>query len=82
MRRLALLAVFFLSACAGAEVRPQQCAAAYDLGFRDAIMGLTPQDTLYEPACSRNGARLDLAQYKQGWLDGHFEYENRTPHTE
>lgn len=82
MKRLVLLAVVCLSACAGAEVQPQQCAAAYDLGFRDAIMGLGPQDNIYGPACTRNGARLDLALYRDGWLEGHFQYENRTPHTE
>jgi hypothetical protein len=82
MKRFIFLAVFFLSACAGIEMDPRQCASAYDLGFRDAIMGLIPQDGIYDPACSRKGARLDLAAYRDGWLDGHFEYENRTPHTE
>ena len=81
MRRFVLLAVVFLAACA-VDIEPRQCTAGYDLGFRDAIMGLTPQDTLYEPVCTRKGARLDLALYRQGWLDGHFEVENRTPHTE
>ena len=82
MRRLVFLAVVCLSACAGVEIQPQQCAAAYDLGFRDAIMGLSPQDGLYEPACTGKGSRLDLALYREGWLEGHFQYENRTPHTE
>jgi hypothetical protein len=80
MRLVALLAVFILSACV--SVDPSQCAAGYDLGYRDAIMGLLPQDSLYEPQCSQKGARLDLASYRQGWLDGHFELENRMPHTE
>ena len=82
MRRLALVAVVLLSACAGATVEPGQCTAGYDLGFRDAIMGLTPQDTIYEPMCTGKGARLDVALYRQGWVDGHFEVEKRTPHTE
>jgi hypothetical protein len=82
MRRFVLLAVVFLSGCAGAQIQAAQCGAAYDLGFRDAIMGLTPQDGIYEPACARDGARLDLAAYREGWLEGHFQYENRTPHTE
>jgi hypothetical protein len=82
MKRLVLLAVVFLSACAGAEVQPQQCTAAYDLGFRDAIMGLAPQDNIYGPSCARNSAPFDLALYRDGWLEGHFQYENRTPHTE
>jgi hypothetical protein len=82
MKRFLPLAVVCLSACAGASVDSSQCAAAYELGFRDAIMGLTPQDGNYGPACTRSGARLDLALYREGWLEGHFQYENRTPHTE
>ena len=81
MRLFLLLAVASLAACA-VDVAPGQCAAGYDLGYRDAIMGLRPQDTIYEPVCTGKGARLDLASYRQGWLDGHFEYESRTPHTE
>jgi len=80
MRIAATVAFVFLSGCASVDA--SQCANAYDLGFRDAIMGLTPQDTLYEQGCSRVGARLDLARYKEGWLDGHFEFEKRLPHTE
>lgn len=82
MKRLVFLTLWFLSACAGVDMDSRHCAAAYDLGFRDAIMGLLPQDGLYDPACTRRGTRLDLAAYRSGWLDGHFEYENRTPHTE
>jgi len=82
MKRLVFLAVACLSACAGVQVDARQCAAGYDLGFRDAIMGLTPQGPLYEAPCSRAGAPLDMASYKRGWLDGHFEVDKRTPHTE
>lgn len=82
MRRFVFLAVVSLSACAAADMRPDQCAAPYDLGFRDAIMGLSPQDGVYGPACMRDGGRFDLAGYREGWLEGHFQYENRTPHTE
>lgn len=64
------------------QLDARQCAAGYDLGLRDATMGLTPQDPLYEARCSRNGTRLDAASYKQGWLDGRFELENRMPDTE
>jgi hypothetical protein len=80
MRIAVPLAVVFLSACASVDA--SQCANAYDLGFRDAIMGLTAQDTLYEQGCTRLGTRLDPVRYKEGWLDGHFEYEKRLPHTE
>jgi hypothetical protein len=79
MKRFFLLAVVSLSACAGAQVNPEQCAAPYELGFRDAIMGLNAQDGIYAPAC---GAAFDVAAYREGWLEGHFQYENRTPHTE
>jgi hypothetical protein len=82
MRRLVLLAVISLSACAGVDIEANQCAAAHDLGYRDAIMGLQPQDGLYGPKCVQKGTRLDLAVYRQGWLDGHFDLENRMPHTE
>jgi hypothetical protein len=82
MKRFVPLAVVFLSACAGVDMDARQCAGAYDLGFRDAIMGLVPQDGLYDPACSSKGQRLDLAAYRSGWLDGHFELEKRIPHTE
>jgi hypothetical protein len=82
MRRFLLLAVVSLSACASADIQPQQCGSAYELGFRDAIMGLNPQDLIYAPVCSRTGGRLDVALYRDGWLEGHYQYENRTPHTE
>ena len=82
MRRFLVLAVVSLSACAAADLKTDQCAAPYEVGFRDAIMGLNPQDALYGPACTRNGAPLNLAAYREGWLEGHFQYENRTPHTE
>lgn len=81
MARFTVLAVVFLAACA-VDIEPRQCTAGYDLGFRDAIMGLNPQDLIYEPVCTRKGSRLDPALYRQGWLDGHFEYESRIPHTE
>ncbi|HWI37109.1 MAG TPA: hypothetical protein VNU64_11715 [Burkholderiales bacterium] len=82
MRRFLVLAVVSLSACAAADLKADQCAAPYEVGFRDAIMGLNPQDNLYGAACNRNGAPLNLAAYREGWLEGHFQYENRTPHTE
>jgi hypothetical protein len=82
MRRFVAIAVVSLSACAGTNIDPQQCAAPYEIGFRDAIMGLNPQDGIYTPACARSGARLDMVSYREGWLEGHFQYENRTPHTE
>ena len=77
MLRLALLAVFFLAGCAAID--RGQCASAYDVGWRDGIMGLQPQDNLFGPACERQGASLDRAVYRQGWLDGKHEFDKRTP---
>ena len=82
MRRFLVLAVVSLSACAAADLKADQCAAPYEVGFRDAIMGLNPQDNLYGPTCNRDGAPLNLAAYRDGWVEGDFQYENRTPHTE
>ena len=78
MKLCALLAVAFLTGCA--TVDASQCAGAYDLGFRDAIFGLQRQDGLYEPLCSRQGSRLDVAAYAKGWQEGLYEYESRKIH--
>lgn len=80
MKLAALMAFFFLAGCASLD--NTQCAAAYDTGYRDAIMGLQRQDTVIEPVCTRQGARLDTALYREGWLDGRQEAERRVPHTE
>jgi hypothetical protein len=80
MKLAALVTVLFLAGCASLD--NAQCAAAYDTGYRDAIMGLQRQDTLIEPICTRQGARLDMALYREGWLDGRMEAERRVPHTE
>ena len=77
MARLALLAVFFLAGCASTD--SGQCRNAYDLGYRDAIMGLQRQDHLSGPICERQGAGLDSALYREGWLDGKNELDRRTP---
>jgi hypothetical protein len=82
MRLFIPLAVISLSGCAAAELKPDQCAAPYDIGVRDGVMGLNPQDQLYAPACARNGGALNLASYREGWTEGNFQYVHRTPHTE
>lgn len=82
MKHFFALAVVLLSACAASELKADQCTAPYDTGVRDGIMGLNPQDELYAPACSRNGAPLNLAAYREGWIEGNFQYVTRTPHTE
>jgi len=45
----------------------------YELGFRDAIFGIRPQDATYATQCER----IDLAQYSQGWREGNWEFERR-----
>lgn len=75
-----VLAVTFLTGCA--TVDAAQCGGAYDLGYRDAIMGLQRQDNLYVPLCDQQRVKLDTPQYVEGWLDGRQEYDRRTPHTE
>jgi len=79
MKPLALLAAAFLAGCASVDAN--QCANAYELGFRDAIFGLQRQDNVYGPLCERQNARLDLARYAQGWQEGLYEFEQRTVHS-
>lgn len=74
----AALAVL-LYGCAGmAEV---DCRGAdwYDLGFRDAILGLRPQDAQYTEACAKHGVTVDGTRYVQGWREGKYEADYRNP---
>lgn len=56
-----------------------QCRAAdwYELGYRDALLGLRPQDPVYASQCSRAGIAVDGGAYAQGWLHGTYEYQHR-----
>jgi hypothetical protein len=67
--RLAWLALF-LSGCAATECRT---ADWYDLGFRDAIFSLQPQDNVYAAQCQN----MDTARYVQGWREGKYEADSR-----
>ena len=51
----------------------------YDLGFRDAIFGIQPQDAVYASQCQPSGAKVDVARYAQGWREGRYEADARTP---
>ena len=51
----------------------------YDLGFRDAILALQPQELSYAEACARHGVKIDSARYLQGWTEGRYEAEARHP---
>ena len=78
MKSSILLAVVILTGCASLD--QSACSNAYDTGFRDAIFGLQRQDDLYAPACSRQGTRIDVASYAQGWQEGKYEFERRKMH--
>ena len=71
MKPLVLLAVAILTGCASLDAN--QCANAYDLGFRDAIFGLQRQENTYSSQCGR----LDVARYAQGWQEGKYEADRR-----
>ena len=73
--RTLVLTVASLTGCATIEAN--DCQKAYDVGFRDAIFGLQPQDNVYASLCSAKGARLDLAAYGAGWQEGKYEFDRR-----
>jgi hypothetical protein len=72
-RALIALPVFLIAACAGMGADECRSANWYELGFRDAIFGIRPQDATYATQCER----VDLAQYSQGWREGNWEFERR-----
>ena len=51
-----------------------ECRSAnwYDLGFRDALYGIQPQDLVYAEHCA-----VDAARYAQGWREGRYEFDRR-----
>jgi hypothetical protein len=75
-----LLALTVASLTGCATIDAGECQKSYDVGFRDAIFGLQPQDSLYAPLCGAKGAQLDVAAYTQGWQEGKYEYERRKAH--
>jgi hypothetical protein len=77
--RLLLLPVVLLAGCTGMD--PAGCRQAdwYDLGFRDAIYGLQPQDPVYARQCEPSGVKVDAARYAQGWREGRYEADARVP---
>jgi hypothetical protein len=76
MRPGLLIAVLALAGCAGFDADTCRGADWYDLGFRDAIFGLQPQDEVYAHGCERY-AKLDVARYAQGWREGKWEADQR-----
>ena len=65
--------------CGCARLDPAACRQAdwYDLGFRDAIFGLQPQDQVYAEGCEPQGVKIDMARYGQGWKEGKYEADQR-----
>ena len=77
MRSAVVVLVLILSACAGTESGPCREANWYDVGFRDAIYALQPQDLVYAATCEPHGVKVDMAQYAQGWREGKWEADDR-----
>ena len=75
--RFWLLSAVILSGCAGFDSTACRQADWYDLGFRDAIFGIQPQDPLYVRQCEAHGVRVDVARYSQGWKEGKYEVDAR-----
>jgi hypothetical protein len=74
MRPWVLIALA-LCGCAGLDAEACRRADWYDLGFRDAIFGLQPQDPIYARQCGT----IDAARYLQGWREGKWEADARVP---
>ena len=70
-----LFSVLLLGGCAGLDEAGCRTANWYDLGFRDAIFGIQPQDTVYARQCQT----VDSARYLQGWREGKWEADARVP---
>lgn len=70
--RAAPVLLLFLSGCAG--ISSDACGTAnwYDLGFRDALYGIQPQDLVYAEHCA-----VDTARYAQGFREGRYEFDRR-----
>ena len=72
-----LLAAVLLGGCAALDDAGCRQADWYDLGFRDAIFGLQPQDNVYASQCEPRGVKVDMARYAQGWKEGKWEADSR-----
>lgn len=58
-----------------------ECRSAdwYEIGFRDAILAMRPQETVYAEACRKHAVAVDGARYEQGWREGKYEADYRNP---
>jgi hypothetical protein len=69
--------VVLLCGCAGLDDVGCRHANWYDIGFRDAIFGLQPQDDVYTLQCEPHGVKIDVVRYAQGWREGKYEADHR-----
>jgi hypothetical protein len=65
--------LLLLAGCAAMDAAACRSADWYDLGFRDAIFGMQPQDGVYSAQCEK----VDVARYLQGWREGKYEADAR-----
>lgn len=81
MRPACAAAVLAILLCGCAGMGEADCRSAdwYDLGFRDAILGMRPQDVQYADSCAQHGVSVDGARYAQGWREGKYEADYRNP---
>lgn len=77
LRLLIAASALAVSACATLDANDCRSADWYDLGFRDAIFGLQPQDVVYAQGCEPHGAKVDVARYALGWREGKWEADQR-----
>jgi hypothetical protein len=83
MRTLTAVAfgMLTLAGCAGMDANECRGANWYDLAFRDAIFGLQPQDETYARWCGPYGVQPDRVRYREGWLHGYYEQQQRQSHS-
>lgn len=75
---LILATCLTLTGCASMDAAECRSANWFDIGFRDGLAGLQwTSDVVYENQCSKYGVTLDVAEYRNGWQDGKWEYEKR-----
>ena len=80
MRRICSTLLLVLAGCAGLDSNTCASADWYELGFRDAIFSLQPQDNVYVQQCDAHKVKVDVARYGQGWQEGKYENDRRRSH--
>lgn len=71
------VALLTLAGCAGMDAAQCRGANWYEVAFRDAIFGLQPQDEIYARQCASQGVQPDRARYREGWIHGYYEQQQR-----